>query len=205
MNKYQWEKYYKKTPLAKIFWQETQADYLKELIRASKVKPGKALDLGCGTGIKSIFLVKNGFSVTGIDISETAINYAKENAKKENINIDFFVHDATDLRFLKDKKFDLVLDWANLHGVPSEKVEKYILGITDHLKIGGKLILRCFGRKESEEKYVKRPDFIISLYTDKEIEDLFGENFKVLEKNISKSENDKAPGKFFYEFLLERK
>jgi len=204
MNKYNWENFYKATPLKKIFWQETQADYLRELLNAGKVKPGKALDLGCGTGIKSIYLAQNGFNVIGIDISKTAIGYAKENAKKANAKIEFIIADAIDLDFLGDKKFDLILDWANLHGLPEDKVRQYIKGIADHLKVGGKLILRCFGRKDGEAKFVERPDFTIILYTAKEIEELYNNDFKIIEKNISNPENNNAPGKFFHEYLMER-
>ena len=72
-----WEKYYRETPLEKIPWQKTQADYFTKLIDSNRIKPGAALDLGCGTGMKSIYLAQKGFKVTGIDISETAIKIAK--------------------------------------------------------------------------------------------------------------------------------
>ena len=52
MNK--WEQYYKKTPLNEIPWQKTQADYFIKAV--DKIKSGTALDLGCGTGMKSIYL-----------------------------------------------------------------------------------------------------------------------------------------------------
>ena len=53
-----WEKYYTETPLNKIPWQKTQADYFTKVIKTGKVKAGSALDLGCGTGMKSIYLAK---------------------------------------------------------------------------------------------------------------------------------------------------
>jgi len=199
-----WEKFYKNTPLEKISWQKTQADYLTKVIDTGKVKPGRALDLGCGTGIKSILLAKKGFDVTGIDISETAINYANENTKKENLEIKFIVADATDLDFLGEKKFDFILDWANLHGIPENKRDKYIKGITKHLKSGGKLVLRCFGRDESENSFVMRPMGKIYLFTKEDIEKIYSKNFKILEINISKPPNKEAPGKFFYEVLMEK-
>lgn len=69
--KEEWEKIYrnKETP-----WNAEIAEpYLAKLIKKKKIKPGQALDLGCGTGNESIFLAKNRFNVTGIDISEKAI------------------------------------------------------------------------------------------------------------------------------------
>ena len=55
----------------------------------SKKEP-MALELGCGTGPVSYFLVKNGFkNVDGIDISSTAVEVAKEQAKLRNFKANF--------------------------------------------------------------------------------------------------------------------
>ena len=37
------------------------------------VKPGKALDLGCGQGRNSLFLAQNGFDVTAVDQNELSL------------------------------------------------------------------------------------------------------------------------------------
>lgn len=42
------------------------------------VAPGSALDLGCGEGGDSLWLAENGWAVTGVDISETALARARE-------------------------------------------------------------------------------------------------------------------------------
>ncbi len=200
-----WDEYYKNTPLEKIPWQRTGDDYLKEIINSRTVKPGSALDLGCGTGVKSIFLARKGFKVTGVDISKKAIDYAKENAKEAGVEVKFFAADATDLSFLGDEKFDFILDWANLHGIPEDNRGKYLLEITKHTKSGSKLLLRCFGRKPDEESFVVRPMGRIYLFSKKDIERLYEKYFKILKINdASKPTSDNAPGKFFYEFLMER-
>lgn len=104
------EKFYKQTPLEKIPWNKTQADSFMKLLKGRELGTGKALDLGCGVGAKAIELAKRGFKVTAIDIAPTAIKYAKKKAKKENVKIKFIAADATDLSFLGDEEFDLVLD-----------------------------------------------------------------------------------------------
>ena len=199
-----WEKFYSETPLDEISWQHAQDDYLKEVIDSGKVKPGSVLDLGCGTGMKSVFLAKKGFQATGVDISRTAIDYANDNSKKAGVEVEFIVADATDLSFLGDKKFDFILDWANLHGIPKEKREKYISEIIKHTKKGSRLLLRCFGRKKDEEEIVEPLMGKIYLFLKEDIQKLYGQHFKILETNISKPGGDTAPGKFFYEFLMER-
>jgi len=155
----------------------------------------------------SYFSSSKGLKVTGIDISPTAINYAKEKtAKNNNLKINFIVADVTDLSFLKNKKFDLILDWANLHGIPKNKQTKYIQEISSHSKKGAKLILRCFGRKKQTDKnFIKTPIDIITLFTIKDIENLYSKYFKIIDNNTSKPPNFKtAPSKFFYEFLMKK-
>ena len=54
-----WDKYYQK-PLDEIPWQNTQADWFKELVDGGEISDNSALDLGCGTGKKSIYLAQKG-------------------------------------------------------------------------------------------------------------------------------------------------
>ena len=208
MNSHQiWEKYYRETPLEKIPWQKTQADYFTKLIDSNRIKPGTALDLGCGTGMKSVYLAQKGFNVTGIDISETAIKIAKENAFKAKIKIEFLVADATDLNFLRDKIFDLVLDWANLHGIPEDKREEYICEVAKHVKRGGLMLLRCFAREDRDRNFVQREMGRIYSFSRKDIKKLYGEYFKILEMNRSKPfimKVRKPPARYLDEYLLER-
>ena len=70
-------------------------------------KNRKILDIGCGTGRHSIELARRGFKVTGIDLSESMINKARSNAKKENLKIDFHIKDARN--FSLDESFDLAI------------------------------------------------------------------------------------------------
>ena len=202
-----WENYYKETPLEKIPWQKTQAHYFTKLIDASKIKPGLALDLGCGTGMKSIYLARRGFEVTGIDISKTAINFARKNAKQAKVKVNFVVADAANLSFLKEKKFDFVLDWANLHGIPKDKRGKYIGEIDRHTKKGGKLLLRCFSREQDEKESVLRGMGQIYLFSEEGIKKLFDKHFKILEINKSKPfirKEKKPPAKWLNEYLMEK-
>ena len=60
-------------------------------------KPGEILDLACGTGEYSISLAHLGYQVTGVDISEHMIAYAKEKAIKENVNVNFEIDDMLNL------------------------------------------------------------------------------------------------------------
>ncbi len=60
------------------------------------------LDVGCGTGRHAIELTKRGFSVTGIDFSETQLKRATEKAKSHNLTINFQQQDARKLTFTNE-------------------------------------------------------------------------------------------------------
>lgn len=70
-------------------------------------KSTRILDIGCGTGRHSIELAKRGYSVVGIDLSESQLNRAKEKAAKQGLQINFQKQDARSLSFAKE--FDLVI------------------------------------------------------------------------------------------------
>jgi len=54
---------------------------LVEAIESRAISPGRALEIGCGTGTNAIFLAHHGFDVLGIDISEVAVDKARAMAQ----------------------------------------------------------------------------------------------------------------------------
>lgn len=53
---------------------------LVEVIESGAIAPGRALDIGCGTGTNAIYLAEHGFEVVGIDVSPIAIEQARAKA-----------------------------------------------------------------------------------------------------------------------------
>jgi 2-polyprenyl-3-methyl-5-hydroxy-6-metoxy-1,4-benzoquinol methylase len=54
-------------------------------------KPGTALDIGMGQGRNSLHLARNGWKVTGFDIADEAVAFAKKQAEKEKIKINTLI------------------------------------------------------------------------------------------------------------------
>ena len=77
---------------------EKEINYSKEL---------KIIDIGCGTGRHSIELSNRGYSMTGIDLSESLLEKAREKAKQNGLQIDFLRHDARNLPF--ENQFDVAI------------------------------------------------------------------------------------------------
>lgn len=84
---------------------------LIELMDFLEIKQGKALELGSGAGDLSIKLHDLGFDVTGVEISETAVEWARQKAG----NIRFIHQSVTESQLLENETFDLILDGNCLH------------------------------------------------------------------------------------------
>ena len=92
-------------------------------------KNSKILDLGCGAGRIAINLFRNGYiNITGVDIADNLIKFAKNYCKKNRLDIIFQIGDATHLKFL-DSMFDIVIfSYNGLQSIPGEKNRKKCLG-----------------------------------------------------------------------------
>ena len=62
---------------------------------ATGLPPGRALDLGCGEGADAVWLARQGWQVTGVDISRVALDRAAEHARDAGVagRIDWQRHD----------------------------------------------------------------------------------------------------------------
>lgn len=67
----------------------------------------KIIDIGCGTGRHSIELAKRGYSVTGVDLSGSMLERAREKARQNDVKIDFLQVDARNLPF--EDQFDVAV------------------------------------------------------------------------------------------------
>lgn len=82
-----------------------EVDFIEK--EAGYNKSFRMLDIGCGTGRHSIELAKRGYTVVGIDLSESMLERAKEKAANENVKIDFIQADARHLVY--NSEFDLAI------------------------------------------------------------------------------------------------
>lgn len=110
------------------------------------------LDLGCGPGIYTELFAEKGHRVTGVDISGTSIEYAKNQAIHKNLDILYLNANYLDLQ-LEKNKYDLVtLIYTDL-GVllPSER-DRLIHFVYGILKKGGIFVFDVLNQKDFEHK-----------------------------------------------------
>ncbi|MGE0087180.1 MAG: class I SAM-dependent methyltransferase [Desulfococcaceae bacterium] len=82
-----------------------ECDFIEKEIGYDKA--ARILDIGCGTGRHSIELARRGYTVIGIDLSESQLKRAKEKASEKNLQIVFQKYDARNLPFMNE--FNLII------------------------------------------------------------------------------------------------
>lgn len=182
------DRIYKEVPLDKIPWiSETPPDALVELVQSGKIRPCKTIDLGCGIGNYAIYLAGQGFEVTGVDISPTAIKTATENAKKRGVKCRFVVADLLgDLHEVVNETFDFGYDWEVLHHIFPEDRKKYTKNVYNILKPGAQYLSVCFSEKDTQfggAGKFRKTRFGTTLYfsSESEIRDLLSPYFIIQE------------------------
>ena len=184
-----------------VFTQGTigECDFIENEI--SRDRSLKILDVGCGTGRHSIELSKRGYTVTGIDLSESQLARAREKAKSANLTIDFRKQDARDLPFNAEFDVAIMLCEGGFPLMETDEMNFEILkNVAKSLKIGGKFIFTtlnglfplfnsvedfCASNSEDGNATYKNNTFDLMTFRDfniTEIEDDAG-NIRTLESN----------------------
>lgn len=110
------------------------------LVNALKLKKtDRILDLACGHGRHTIELKKRGFDIEGLDFSSHLLKIAREQAKQENLRINFYKQDIHKID-LKEKYDKIFLFFSEFGLFDAEKVLKNTAKI---LKSGGSFLLDC--------------------------------------------------------------
>jgi len=113
---------------------------LAELARSRP--PGRALDLGCGTGTDTLYLASRGWDATGLDFAPRAIATARSRAAAARSAATFVLGDVTRLGSAGvGGDFDLVTDIGCYHGVPAGRRDAYAAGVAAVTRPGGDLYL----------------------------------------------------------------
>jgi len=104
--------------------------------------PGRALDLGCGTGTNVLTIASYGWQTTGVDYIPKAIRSARRKANRTEYRtkIDFQVADVLTYRAQEDQ-FDLILDIGCFHSFRGEDVNQYARNVSRLLAPGGSFLL----------------------------------------------------------------
>jgi SAM-dependent methyltransferase len=101
------------------------------------LKPGSTLDVGCGEGADAIWLARNGWTVTAIDISQVALGRAREAADLAGVNVEWICGDALQI-MLPTGSFDLLS--MQYPALPKAAGEGAVHALLDTVRPGGLLL-----------------------------------------------------------------
>lgn len=108
-------------------------------------RPGRALDLGCGTGTNAVYLSRHGWDVTGVDLVGRAVERARGRAASASVAPRLLTGDVTRLGELGVRPaFDLLFDLGCYHGIPEDRRDAYAAGATRVAAPGALLLLYGF-------------------------------------------------------------
>jgi SAM-dependent methyltransferase len=136
--------YFRKPP-----W-DTQVSPPELMEFIAQYPPGRALDLGCGTGTNVITLAQHAWQATGVDFVGRALQQAKQKAQLAGVTADFQVDDVTKLERITGV-FDLVLDIGCFHSLDADEKRAYIHNL-DRLTTPGSIYLMYGFFREADNK-----------------------------------------------------
>ena len=118
----------------------------------ASLPPGRALDVGCGEGADAIWLARNGWTVTAIDISGVAVSRAREAAERAGAVIDWICGDALQTPFPAGW-FDLVsMQYPALPKAAGEAAVRALLGT---VRPGGLLLAVYHDLNDEHREHMK--------------------------------------------------
>ena len=125
----------------------TVSSILKQYIDNAKV--GKAIDIACGTGRNTHFLVELGFSVDAVDLSDYALGCIRDTPNITKIETDLDSYD------LEKNSYDLILNTNYLN-------RRLMTQMPDALVDGGVVIFQTFiVAHEKPENGSMNPDYLL--------------------------------------------
>jgi methyl halide transferase len=142
---------YRKVPLDKIPWNiETPPDVLVQLVTSGKVRPCRAIDLGCGAGNYAVWLAGFGFEVTGADSSPAAIQIARGKAAEKGVRCTFVTADLLGDLHAIDGTFDFAYDYELLHHLMPEERAVYIKNVYRLTRPQATYLSVCFSEEDPQ-------------------------------------------------------
>lgn len=191
-----WDQIYRDYPLESLGWELGKPrPVLVEFVKNGLIKKGEALDLCCGAGTNTVYLGENGFEVTGIDVSQTALEYARVKSAQVNVLVNLVRQSFVDLAF-GDAVFDFVFDMGCFHHVVLKDRHRFITGVHRVLKEGGDYLLTCFSYKNGSAW---------NHFTEKQLFNLFSGFFAIKDiRHFSSVEGDGVT-RFFYTVWMKKK
>ena len=107
--------------------------------------PGRALDVGCGSGRDAVHLAKRGWQVTAVDFVDEALDKAKQRAAEQGVEVQWVRGDVAQVGQLGlEPGYTLLYDFGCIHGLSDAQRESAARGLSDLAAPGAVLLIGAF-------------------------------------------------------------
>ena len=161
------------------YYDNTEADTPKKNVKYFvdniSTTSGKAIDIGCGSGNDSVYLIKNGWSVVSIDKENVGERISKRLDAEEQKRFKFQQQNFNDMKL---EKADLIVANYSLPFCNNEKINYVWKNIVNSIRTNGYFVGNFFGIKDSWNKAESNMTF----FTKEQVLNLFDE-FDIIKFN----------------------
>ena len=206
-----WDAFYADRARPCPFFVKSPDESLAQWVEEGLIRPGRALDLGCGHGRNAVFLARQGFTVEGVDLSQTALDWASQRAAEAGVAVTLARRNVFDLA-LDAGSYDLVYDSGCFHHIAPHRRESYVDLVVGALEPGGWFGLTCFrpegGSGYSDEEVYQRRSMGGGLgYSEERLREIWSRGLEVrVIRQMAKSGAESGRfGEDFLWVLLARK
>lgn len=172
-----WENVYETKAFDTVGWYQEKPETSLNLINEANINPSLPIvDIGGGAYFLVDNLLEKSYSdITVLDISQNAIQIAKERLGDKASNVEWIVEDIVE--FKPKKRFVLWHDRAVFHFLTNpEDIQKYVKLVSSSVVDGGHFILGTF----STDGPKKCSGLDIVQYSEQAVNDLFSASFDVV-------------------------
>jgi SAM-dependent methyltransferase len=163
-------------------WESGARAELVELVGSGRLRPCRAIDLGCGSGANALFLGAHRFDVVGVDFSAVAIGKARRRVAGGAEHVRFVRADLTAPSLGEaEGRYDLLVDYSTLDDLTGEARLAMVRTIHRTAAPNAHVLLWCFYGRPQEMPRISfsGPSRITPLIVPGEVEQLFGRDFDI--------------------------
>jgi SAM-dependent methyltransferase len=109
------------------------------------LEPGRALDVGCGSGRDAVHLAAHGWQVTAVELVDKALARARQRAAENGVEVQWVRGDVGELgRLGLEPGYTLLYDFGCIQGLPDSARQGAAAGLTELAAPGATLFLLAF-------------------------------------------------------------
>ena len=128
----------------------------------AETPPGRALDLGCGTGTNLLTMAQSGWDVTGVDLAGLSVVKARRKLRRAGFRGKVIRGSVSDDLGL-GSGYDLVLDMGCYHNLTADERSSYRELLHRRLSPGGTFLLYAHWRRSAASPHGFNEEDILEL------------------------------------------